>query len=281
MKFTPLLLCFGILLISCRQDPVTSTARPVARVFNKYLYATDLIGIVPPDASPEDSVMIIHNYINNWVRNQLLLQHAEKNLSSEQKNFEQQLQDYRNSLIIYAYENELVRQHLDTVVHDYEIENYYSKNPENFILSEEIIRLFYIKIREEIPAARSIERLFKKDFSIAQDSLVYFAINFGEDYAINTNEWIPLKTFLARVPLKLDDPQVFLRHNRFVEIKEPPYIHFIYFLDYRLKGSAAPLEYEKPKIKLIILNQRKNELIRNMHREIYQRALKNNQIEFY
>ena len=48
----------------------------------------------------------------------LLLNKAELNLTDEEKNVEQQIENYRSSLLIYAYEQSYIRQHLDTVVTD-------------------------------------------------------------------------------------------------------------------------------------------------------------------
>ena len=74
------------------------------------------------------------DFIEKWVRNQLLLNKAEINLTDEEKNVEQQIENYRSSLLIYAYEQSYLRQNLDTVVTDKEIEDYYKENQSNFIL---------------------------------------------------------------------------------------------------------------------------------------------------
>ena len=77
-----------------------------------------------PEGTPrEDSILIVKNFIENLVRNRVELHHAEKNLSADEKNFKEQLDDYRNSLIIYTYESHLIRQKLDTMVSIEEIED--------------------------------------------------------------------------------------------------------------------------------------------------------------
>src|SRR5258706_606794 len=97
----------------------------VARVYDKYLYLDDLAGIVPANASKQDSLAVTKNYINNWIHQRVVLHKAESNLDDEKKDVDRQLQEYRNSLIRYAYESELVRQRLDTNVSDKEIETFY------------------------------------------------------------------------------------------------------------------------------------------------------------
>jgi len=100
----------------------------VARVNEVYLFESDLKGIIPPGTSAKDSLMLTRSYIDSWIRKQLIVRQAMNNLSEDQLEFSKQLDNYKNSLIIYAYENTLVRQKLDTLVSDEEIENYYDAN---------------------------------------------------------------------------------------------------------------------------------------------------------
>ena len=88
----------------------------VAKVGSKYLFKDDISGIVPPKTTKEDSAFIIDNYIEGWVKDNLILQKAELNLKENQKDVKKQLEDYRSSLIIYTYEKELIKQLLDTTV---------------------------------------------------------------------------------------------------------------------------------------------------------------------
>jgi len=106
------------LLSSCNLLPskAKNKEKAIARVNDKYLYREDLKDVVPAGASATDSIEITAAYINNWVRQELLLKQAEDNLEESNRDFTNQIEQYRNSLIIYAYESELVKQKLDTVV---------------------------------------------------------------------------------------------------------------------------------------------------------------------
>ena len=86
----------------------------IAKAYDKYLLDTDLADIIPKGTSLKDSITIIHNYINNWLKQQVVLKKAEDNLTTDQKDVNRKLEEYRNSLITYVYESELIRQKLDT-----------------------------------------------------------------------------------------------------------------------------------------------------------------------
>ncbi len=77
--------------------------------------------------SPEDSISIVKSYIDNWVREELILAQAEYNLPVEvETEIDQDVSEYRASRVVYAYERELIREKLDTVISDAEIEKYYN-----------------------------------------------------------------------------------------------------------------------------------------------------------
>ena len=121
----------SMLITSCRYFSSKNDNRELARVHDHYLYKADIEGVIPKNTNSEDSLQMATNFIANWVKQQLILKKAELNLGPEKKNVEKQLEEYKSSLIIYLYEEELVKQKLDTNVSESEIEKYYEENKNN------------------------------------------------------------------------------------------------------------------------------------------------------
>ena len=115
----------------------------IARAYEYYLYPEELQGLIPDGASKTDSINIIKNYIENWFRLKSVLHKAESNLDNEKKDVEKKLEEYRNSLLTYAYETELIKQKLDTIVGDEELANFYKNNQDNFELKDNIIKVIF------------------------------------------------------------------------------------------------------------------------------------------
>ena len=82
-----------IFLISCHPSVNTEKGNILARVHDKYLYEADLVGVVPQGTSVRDSLILVRNYINNWLKQKLMVHKAEINLTKEQKDFSKQLED--------------------------------------------------------------------------------------------------------------------------------------------------------------------------------------------
>ena len=118
-----LLLVLLLSLTACKNAEEESPL--VARVYEHELHMDDLVGLVGEGVSGEDSAAIVDNYVDQWVRQTVMLSKAEKNVKDD---FSRQMNEYRNSLLIYAYERQIVEQLLDTVVTDAQMEEYYESH---------------------------------------------------------------------------------------------------------------------------------------------------------
>jgi len=270
-----------ILIGSCKNTGFNNSDTALARVYDTYLYTSDLDGLVPSNASTADSLSICRNYIDNWVKNQLLFYQAEKNLTGEQKDFSRQLEDYRNSLVIYKYESELIRQTLDTLVTEDETENYYQANQQNFKLNNNIVRVVFAQVNNDSPKRERIKSLVESELEEDRDSLEFYCLRYAEDYEIVDEDWIIFNEFVMRVPLEVDKPETYLNNNKFVEFQVESDYYYVNFLEYRLSESISPLALERGNIQSIILNMRKKMLISAMKQEIFDNAMESNNFEYY
>ncbi len=254
----------------------------LARVHDDYLYSSDIKGIVPEGTPREDSILIVKNFIENWVRNRVELHHAEKNLSADEKNFKEQLDDYRNSLIIYTYESHLIRQKLDTMVSIEEIEDYYRKNKQNFVLREPIVKMIYVKIsKDSLRAAQLARKFLQPDTILDYDAFERFCLTRTSDYYISINNWFLFRDLQNMAPITTFNEELFLKNNRLIDLTDDQWRYLVRIYAYVTKDGISPLSMEMENIKNILLNTRKQELIRNMRENLYEKALKSDDIEFY
>jgi len=270
-----------LIVTSCNNATFNDSDRVIARVYDEYLYFSDIRDLIPPATLPSDSLSITQNYINNWVKTQLLVYQADKNLADEQKDFTRQLEDYRNSLIIFNYETEFIRQNLDTLVSVEEIEDYYDKFSGNFKLSENIVQVVYAKLNEKSPYRKKIRELVNSDNEADRDSLEFYCIRYAIDYGLIDNEWITFDELLEMIPLDVENPEVFLVNNQQINNYKKPDWFYANILAFGLKDSVSPLSLERDNISSIILNKRKKKLIKKMHEEVYEQAIKENIFEFF
>jgi hypothetical protein len=253
----------------------------VARVHDDYLYESDLNGIVPRGTPAKDSVTLTRNYIDSWIRQKLIVHQAEKNLTPEQMDFTQQLENYRNSLVIYEYENALVRQKLDTVISGEEISSYYEANQKDFLLKDNIVQLQYVKLPLKSRNVWNFRKLLLSDDPGDKSLLAGMCEKDASDYFLDDQNWILFNDLLKQIPIKTYNQEDFLKNHREVEYQDSMYIYLVRFRDFRIKDNISPLIMEQNNIREIILNKRKMELISKMQEDVYQNSVKKNDFEIY
>jgi len=270
-----------IFLTACFGGVNKSSENVLARVYKAYLYESEIIDVVPAGTKPKDSIMIVQNFINNWISQKLILNKANRNLLDEDLQFEKQLEEYRNSLIVYQYESKLISQNLDTVVTDEELESYYNENLGNFQLKDNIVKIYYARFDSNLPELRKIRRFFYSSSPEHRDSLEVYVENFADLFYLDDETWILFNDVLRYVPIKTYNQEAYLQNHRKIEIKEEPWVFLVNFTDFKVKDGVSPLSFEKENISQIIINKRKLEIIREMRDEVFQSALDNNDFEIY
>jgi hypothetical protein len=268
-----------LLILSCGQSS-DNKQQALARVGNRYLLKSDLAGIIPTDVSSKDSAALVQSYIQSWIMDQLLLDKAEKNLAEERKDFERQLNEYRKSLLIYAYENQLLAQSLDTVVSDNEIATYYNANLTSFTLPENICRVRYILTDKNSPDLPKIKKALGASDDKSADLRSAFCSNKAYKCNLNDSLWLTSREISAETSLKPAD-QDKLMNRGFFETSDSASVCLYYVLEYKIKESVSPLVLEKDKIRALIIRSRKLEFLKKMHGDIYEEAKKNEDFEIY
>jgi hypothetical protein len=270
-----------IFAASCSTFFKKKNERVLARVYDDYLYETDLKGLVSEGTLPKDSLLITRNFIENWVRQKLVIQQAEKNLTSAQMDFTKQLDNYKNSLIIYTYENALVRQKLDTLITEEEVQNYYDANQQNFLLKDNIVQMQYVKLPLKSTIAKQIKKLLSSDNQDDKNKLSEMCERNAADYFLDNENWLLFNDLLKQIPIKTYNQEEFLKNHRDFEYQDSLFIYLVRFKDFKIKETVSPLNFEEQRIRDIILNKRKIDMIGRMQDDIFSNAQKKNVFEIY
>lgn len=259
--------------------PSDKNKKAIARSFDEYLYQEDVKTLIPPGTSKQDSITILKNYIDQWLHQQVILHKAEKNLRDESKDVERQLKDYRNTLIRYAYEKELVAQQLDTNVTDAAVKEFYDANPQNFQLKDNIIKVVYLRLSKKSPKLDKVRLWYRSNLPSDRKLLEDYAHQYAINFFLDDNTWLLFDDLLKEIPIRTYDQQQFLQNNRDIEIADSTDIFLVSIKGFKIKDSVSPITFEEENIKAMIINQRKLELIRNMEKTTYEEALRKGNAE--
>ena len=265
-----------LLLAACSSKNKNEEA--IARVNNKYLYISDIQSALPANVSEKDSLQMLDEYIDNWIRQQVIITQAEKNLTKDEKDFSRQLEDYKNSLIIYRYESKLISQRLDTNVSDEEITLYYEKNKANFELKDNIVKALYVKVPRNTPTSAA-RMLIRSDQTQDRKKLQDFCHKYAVNYYLDDQNWLLFNDILKEIPINTYNQEEYLKNNRIIEIQDSVFVYLMNIKGFMIKESLSPLSFERKNIRDIIINKRKLTLIENMKNDVYNNALKRGDFE--
>lgn len=275
--------CFFALIFfnSCSYFKKSNDDIVLAKVYDATLTIADIKGIVPPHVKGKDSILLVKNYINNWAKQQVILNKAKQNLPEEKRNFQKQLEEYKNSLIIFTYEKEYIRQNLDTTVSEKEIADYYEKNKSNFELKENIMQVRYVKMPSNSAINNKVRQLYKSETEADKTALAEICEKYATNYFMDDELWLYFNDVLKEIPVKTYNQEAFLRNNRFIEQRDSAYTYFINVKDFKIKDGESPLSFERENIKKIIINKRKLSLIEKLHQNLFDDAQNKNAIEIF
>ena len=276
MRKKALLLFLVLGLFSCnffKQD----TDKLLVTVYGNKLYFSDIQDLISPGLRSEDSLKLVQAICEKWAKEQLLVQKAKINLPLVLQDVQAQVESYENSLLIYSYQKELLNQKLDTIVNDDEIESYYEKNKENFILNDAVVRVNYIKLKKEVPYLWKVQRLFKKEDEESKLSLEDYCYQFADDYYLD-DSWLSVDDIFKVLPDSYTSRN--LHKGKSIEFADDDYYYFLHVKKYISKGSVSPLEMVSNQIHSIIINKRKIDFLKHLEMDLYQNALAKNYVQY-
>ncbi len=268
-----------VVFTSCQNDSFES-GEVLVSVNNEAFTQTDLLGRMPKGYQDDDSARLADKIINDWIEEKVVLQFAEQNLNTAQKDFSTQLENYRENLVIYTFERELVRQKLDTLISDLELLTYYGENVDNFKLRNHTVKTRFIKLSVDAPKAKQVDKWFKGDSEEDLELLEEYCLTYAENFFLQEDMWLYLHEVQQEVPFPVSNWDEFLSKTTYFEFEYGSFRYLVRFFDYKLKGEASPLELEQERIAELILNKRKLDLINQMRLDILKEARANNNIQF-
>ncbi len=245
-------------------NPPREGDRPLAKVYNKTLYLSELEDIVPEGTTPSDSVLMVTAYVQRWIRDQLLMYEAERNIPKD-LNIDKLVRDYRASLVRFNFEQQIIAEKLDSVVSEAELKTFYENNKDQFQLESTILKCLLLKLPSNAPQ-NELNKL-------------WYSRNAPSDEALlDTEKWYKLEEFAALLPKgTLSSDNVASRREG--TLSDGDFRYYYRVLETVKGKETAPFEYVKEQASKVILHRRKQELLEKWKEDLYQKELRRENIQ--
>lgn len=242
----------------------------IASIGDKKLYKEDIENLVPNGTNPTDSATIVDTYIRRWATDILILQNAERNISN-QSEINKMVENYRRTLTIHYYKQEMVNEKVKQPT-DEETTQFYQQNQQLFTLQQPIIKGAIMKVPNNIKTDK-IQRKFKNLDNIAE--IEKYALQYAKDYQLFTEHWRQIDEIINP-----ETSNIKITKSGYYEERDTLNITLINITEYIPQGQIAPLEMIIEDARTMLYNQQKMEYLNNINNQIYDYALKHNQIKF-
>ena len=275
MRNAPLLIVLLLLLLcsSCHRHE----DKVMAQVYYHKLYESEVLKNMPTGLSPADSIALVNDFIDNWVREQLILHEAEKRLSPREKNFDRQLEEYRNNLLINTYFNKIISDTANMNITDEDLEAFMRSFDKRYTIEKEIVKVNYVKLPKKSPLVEVVKGiLFDKERRVEEKEPLMVLLGDSIEYLLDDDAWLYLDDIQNEV--SFDFSQEDVAQHKCIEKEIGDYHYLLVILDYKNQRSVSQTNEEKAAARMMLLNQRKQQVIKQHVDQLYEKALKSGSV---
>lgn len=280
MKASLSILVLSILfLYSCKdgfnfnrdtKDPI------IARVGERNLFKSQIAELIHSGTSSTDSAAIVDGFIENWIRENLMILEAEKNVAAD-INLNKLVDDYRSSLLVYNFEKRLVDQMLDTIISMDEKNDYYESFKNQYLLSHPIFKCIIAKVSAKASGLKDIKSaLGKSDLTesifLIKEKAVY--------HHLDIERWMTIEDLESLLPLGMIEISE-LSGGKIFQKKEKDYEYFVKIVTYYDEKRIPPFDFIEGKIIKTILSERKIELLKKYRQDLYDQGVSDQKFEVF
>lgn len=276
-------LILSIVYSSCQKkedSSVDSTKAPVVTVKGQTLYKMDIDALLPSGLSPEDSIAAVQAYVAMWANDLLMYDKAKQNITNKE-DIETLVQNYRKSLITNMYQEQLLKQQLANTISDSELKAYYEQNKDKFKLEENIIKGLFLKVPAESSLLANFQKWYKQGTNDAVENIEKNTLQNVIGYEYFYDRWIDFDEVMDNIPIQISDQKQFLQANKNIETKDSTFVYLLNIKECILAGNEAPYEYIKGHLSEIFMEQRKADFLKQVQKDLYDKALSDGEIKFY
>ncbi len=275
----------GSLLWGCSKNKTNNNAIPkgeipLVTVKGKTLYADELERALPEGLSTADSTTAADGYIKRWISEVLIYEKAKSNISNTDE-INKLVENYRQSLTVYSYQEKLLNEVLAEHNKDADLKKYYDKNIDKFKLDTHIIKGLFLKIPINSSELNNMRKWAQSNTPSAKESIEKASIQNAVIYNYFYDKWTDFDEITGSMPSTISSPEQFLRTNKNYEVSDSTFVYLLHVEEYALRGSTAPFDYAKTQLKDFLINQERNKFITQLETDLYNKALDNNDIKFY
>jgi hypothetical protein len=269
-------ICAFAATAACRELPgLFEGERVVARAGKETLRQMDIEKAAPAGVTGADSLAWVESYVDRWVRDNLKLQEATR-LFGENREDEELIAAYRNSLALRRLEQDVISQTTDSLYTEGELRDYYNTHRGEFTLDRTLVRARIMALPTSFRQKARLKELFTAWSGDSRDEAKAMASKNGFTL-FDAAEWMEYPEFLEKLPTRRNENYNHLAtHTGLQEMTDDDTTYWFVIEEARTEGGVTPYEMVADIVRMAVAARRKAEILKTFEDGIYRTAILEN-----
>lgn len=228
--------------------------------------------------SSEDSTTMANAYIYQWATDILEYAEARDRASAE---MEQLVEDYRRTLYIHSYEQQLMARHHPQTWPDSVVERIYEQYKEHLRLKESVMQGILLIVPQNTPKIEQLKSWLKNLNDQNIEKIEKYAYQYATGYEYFPNQWRSSTQIMLNLPLETNILDEKLNKTSQIIVDDSTSVYLLQITDKRLCGDIKPMDYAREDIYQMLLNEWKTGFLRNERQQLYDEAVRYDKLKRY
>ncbi|MBN2668182.1 MAG: hypothetical protein JXR60_03035 [Bacteroidales bacterium] len=243
------------LFLACRSSNQYDDSQVLVEFKDKVLTVNDIKNLNGIDFST-DSLQKLDEVKKQWLRNQILLSKANKDLGNIEKQLQLDILQYKADWIRFKYDNYFLANKVNRKVAQDEIKAFYDLQKDEMIAEKPVFTAVLIIIPSTINDRYKVRNWIQSDNEKDLENLKLYCFKNAKVYDDFQNKWIDIdQLHKATGHFYIDEKE--LKASSLVEKESDGNTYYIWINQLISTNQTLPLEVAKDKIVNLIVTQRK------------------------
>lgn len=250
------LLYLFIIALLCFCHACQKQDRVLAEVYYQKLYAKDVSQRIPRGLSLEDSLAFANRIVEDWIQEQIVLHEAEKVLSVQDKDFSEELDKYRRSLMMERYFEVISADTALYSVSDEEVRRFISEKNSKWEQERNLVKINYVKLSDRSPLIAELRPLlFDEKRRVEEKAQIETLCADSIEYFIDDEQWLLWDDIAQEVGA--EDLQQEGLFPKYIEKQRGGNYYLVVVMDYKTDKASAESEQYMESIRQVLMQQKK------------------------
>ena len=275
-----LLMLIPLLLKTCVNSEAEKDRVLLAKVGDEVVYLDEALQGMPQGLSGKDSTLFVQQFLKSRVKDLLLYEKAVKNIPQSQE-MEDLVENYRRSLIIYEYQQQVLNEKMQTEISESEMLDFYKSNSRRFVTEHNLVKGIFIKISKNALDLEKLKQVYKNSSTESIEKVEKYCVQNAGQVEFFYDKWISFDDIMDKIPYSISNRSDFLKIRSTLDVVEKDYCYLLYIDEYVLSGNTAPFEYVRDNVRNVMINSKKSAFLNQFEQNLFKEAESKKKIKYY